>query len=442
MERIFEFLRVDDIPLLARRNYVREVGYFALWTVVLGTVEGNIAAIVVKKTFGASNWLTTVVWQAPIFMMTLNLFWGLAIRGRRRLRLLVALTVCAALLIGSIALAAPTWKPWGGWVFAAQIGLTHLFVTGLVTLQASIWKLNYPHSHRGRIVGRLQTVRFLTVPIAGATVATLFDWNPDCYRYLYPGMAAVALLSLLPLRGFRVRGEWRERRPPGSGAGADRSAGRGLGGLRTGLREAVGILRQDVRFRDYMLAQFTLGSANFFTEPVLITVLTGQLLLGYFASNLLMQVIPGILVWVSIRFWARHFDRVGVLRFRVGNSLVWAAAFACIAAGTLTVDSAGAVQLGAALGLIGLGRVLYGAAHGGGTIAWNIGHLDFAREQQIDLYMSIHVALTGVRALVMPHLGLLANRWLGNGSFALAVVVSLAAYLLFRRLAQTEAPAA
>jgi hypothetical protein len=436
MRRIFDFLRTDDIPMMARPNYVRELGYFMLWMIVVGAIEGNIAAIVVNKTFGASDLLTTVVWQAPIFMMSLNVFWGIVIRGRRRLPLLVLLTACAVLLIGSVALASPDWQPWGGWVFAAQIGLAHLFVTGLVTLQASIWRPNYPNSHRGRIIGRLQTVRFLFVPLSSAAIATLFDWDPNYYHFVYPGMALVGLLSLLPLRRFRVRGERRERRDFHARLARSNDPIDGAGtGLRTGLKEAGVILLRDRAFRRYMLAQFTLGSANFFTDPVLVTVLTGQLLLGYFTSNLIMQVIPGLVVWLSIRFWAGYFDRVGVLRFRVVNSCVWAAAYACVTASMLVIGTGGHRLLWLAIPILIAGRVLKGTAHGGGTIAWSIGHLHFARRDQIDLYMSIHVALTGLRALIMPHVGLLANHLLGNGSFAIAIAIAALAVLLYRRLA-------
>lgn len=439
MWRIFDFLRTDDLPRMARPNYVRELRYFMLWMLVVGTIEGNIAAIVVKKTFGASDWLTTVVWQAPIFMMTLNVLWGAVIRGRRRLPLLCLLTGCAVALVCSVAFAAPEWRPWGGWVFALQIGLTHLFVTGLVTLQASTWQLNYPPSHRGRIIGRLQTIRFLFVPLSSAAVATLFDWNPHCFRFVYPSVALLGLLSLLPLRRFRVRGQRREQRDFHArlSTAGDPAAGT-VRRLWIGLIEAGRILREDRRFRRYMLAQFTLGAANFFTDPVLITVLTGQLLLGYFTSNLIMQMIPGVVVWLSIRFWAQYFDRVGVLRYRVVNSAVWTAAYVCVAISMLIIGTTGDTLLWLAIPILVVARLLKGSAHGGGTIAWSIGHLHFARRHQVDLYMSIHVALTGLRALIMPHLGLLANQLVGNGSFAIAVAISFTALLLFRRLARED----
>jgi len=38
----------------------------------------------------------------------------------------------------------------------------------------------------------------------------------------------------------------------------------------------------------------------------------------------------------------------------------------------------------------------------------------------------------------MPFLGLLANHLLGNGSFAIAIVIAVTALLLYRRLARED----
>jgi hypothetical protein len=439
MRRFFDFLRTDDMPRVAARLYGIELRHYALWTVVMGGIEGNIASIVVKKTFGASDLLTSVVWAAPIFVNTLNVLWGVVIRGRRRLRTLLLLTGGVLACTCSIAFTSPEWRPWGGWIFALQIGLTHVFMSGLLTLRSSIWKMNYPDAYRGRIIGRLQTVRFTVTPLSGIVIASLFDWNPAFYRFVYPGIAFAGLCAVILLRHFRIRGETRElRRYHAHLERVNGAAENNRAGLWTGLKEAAGILRIDRTFRRYMLAQFTLGSANFFTDPVLVVVVTGQLLFGYLASNVIMLVIPGVFIWLSIRFWAPYFDRVGVVRFRVSNTAVWIGAYVCVAISMLIVGFTGRTLLWIALPILIIGRMLNGMGRGGGAIAWSIGHLQFARPHQVDLYMAIHVALTGLRGLTMPLLGAAANSMLGNASFFIAVGISITAHLLFRRLARED----
>ncbi len=438
MQRVFDFLRSDDIPPIARRFFALERTNLIIWSLMLGAIEGNLAGIVATKTFHTSKLLTNVVWAAPIFMMTLNILWGLIIRGRARVPLLVRLTCCAALLVFSIGFTSPDWHPWGGWIFACQIALTHLFVTGLVTLRSSIWQVIYPDTHRGRIIGRLQTIRFMFVPVSGAAVAAVFDTNPEYYRFVYPGAALVALLSLVPLRRFRIRREKREIRDYRQHLARAADRGKPRPGLWTGIKEAASILRHDHAFRRYMTAQFTLGSANFFTDPVLLVVITAELGFDYLPANLIMAIIPGLCAWLSIRFWAPHYDRVGVLRFRVVNCVVWLAAYLCVAAAMLIIGTSGHTLLWIGIPILVLARILKGIGHGGGIIAWSIGHLHFARRNQVDLYMSIHVAFTGIRALTMPFLGLLANHLLGNISFAIGAVFAAVALLLFRRLSRTD----
>jgi len=362
--------------------------------------------------------------------------WGVVIRGRARVPLLIWMTSCASLLIFSIGFTSPDWQPWGGWVFACQIGLTHLFVTGLVTLRSSIWQVNYPVTHRGRIIGRLQTIRFMFVPVSGAAVAAVFDTNPGFYRWVYPGMALLTLLSLVPLRRLRIRRERREIREYRQHLARAAESGKPHTGLWTGIKEAGSILRHDRAYRRYMTAQFTLGSANFFTDPVLLVIVTAELGFDYLPANLIMAIIPGLCSWLSIRFWAPHFDRVGVLRFRAVNCMVWVGAYACVAASMMIIGTTDRSLFWIAIPILVLARILKGVGHGGGIIAWSIGHLHFARRNQADLYMSIHVAFTGIRALSMPFLGLLANHLFGNGSFAIAVVFAVVALLLFRRLSQ------
>jgi hypothetical protein len=248
----------------------------------------------------------------------------------------------------------------------------------------------------------------------------------------------LALVSLIPLRRFRIRRERREIRAYRRHLTETASVAGTRTGLWTGVKEAGSILRHDHAFRRYMVAQFTLGSANFFTDPVLLVVITGQLGLDYLSANLIMAIIPGVCSWLAIRFWAPYFDRVGVLRFRVVNCAVWVGAYACTAASMLIIGTNAAAHLGIAIAILVPARILKGIGHGGGTIAWSIGHLHFARRNQVDLYMSIHVGLTGVRALSMPFVGLLANYLLGNASFTIAIAIAFAALLLYRRLARQD----
>jgi hypothetical protein len=429
MRRLFDFLRADDIPKLCRASYIAELRYYLLWSFVVGAIEGNIAGLIAKKTFHAPDWVTSIIWALPISANLLNLMWGVLLRGRQPVACVRNLTLVVCPLVASISIASPAWGALGIFAFALQVGLVHSFTSGLLSLRVAIWRANYPAAERGRITGRLQAVRMLIILICSASLAWLFDNDPGLYRWLYPAIAGLGLLSLIPLRGLRVRGQARER----SAIAAQQA---GETGLSAGLRESMRILRDDRAFARYMVAQFVMGSANYFTDAILLTVLAGKMGLGYLATSVFMIQVPTIVMLFAIRFWAPYFDRVGVVRFRVLNSGLWVVSYALVAAAMLCVENASLARV--TLGLLLIGRIANGICRGGGTLAWSIGHLHFARPNQSELYMGIHVGLTGVRGLVMPPLGALANQLMGPVSFLLSLALSVTALILFRRIERID----
>jgi hypothetical protein len=54
--------------------------------------------------------------------------------------------------------------------------------------------------------------------------------------------------------------------------------------------------------------------------------------------------------------------------------------------------------------LLYVSAVIQGLAFGGGVLAWNLGHLDFAPAHRASEYMGVHVTLTGLRGLIAPFL--------------------------------------
>ncbi len=437
MRSLTAVLNTQDIPRLALPNYFVELRHASLWGCVVGAVEGSMASVVISKTFGGSALLTTITWALPILVNVFNVGWSTVIRGRPRKPLYFMMVACSVAVIGSIGLTSADWKPWGGWIFAGQIGLTHLFLSGLITLRTTVWRGNYPATHRARIAGRLQTVQFLIAICTSALLALLFNRGPELYRLVYPAIALIGLLALVPLRRLRMRGERTElSRYRAHLAENGRSAPDV--GLWVGLKEAGRILRRDPLYARYMLAQFLLGGANFFTDPILVTILTKQLALDYFSSQALLYVIPSISLMLSIHFWASLFDSNGVLRLRVYNSACWVASYACLAMAAALLTIHAQLMLIPALAVLAVGRVLNGLGRGGGAIAWNLGHLHFAGEHDTEMYMGIHVGLTGLRGLLMPLVGLLAYEYCGWVALVIGLAFAVVAHGMFRRMAMPD----
>lgn len=439
MQRLFDLFRSRDLPLLARPNFIAERQQVLMWGVVAGTVEANLAATVATKTFGASQLLMTIIWALPVLMNVLNLGWGAMLRGWPRRRVFGVLTVCAAVVLGSVGATSAAWKPWGAWVFAAQIAATHLFLSGMVTVRTTMWSLNYPAVVRARITARLEVALLIVGALSSMVLAALYDRWPHAYQWAYPLLALVGLLSILPLRRMRVRHEkqgLRALRAHLTQRGVDHEAP--LRRLLGGLTEALEILRTDRLFARYMLAQFLLGSANFFTDPILLNLLARDLRLDYKAIQGIMYLTHSVFLVLSVGYFAPLFDRIGVLRFRVQNCTLWTCSFTLAAVGVGLIAALGPRGTPLALGVILASRVLNGLGRGGGAVAWPLGHLQFARAHQTELYMGVHVGLTGLRGLIAPLLSVVASQALGAWAMVIPLILGGIALLMFLGLAKQQ----
>lgn len=442
-----DLFRIGRLPFMARRNYLIEIQHLFIWGLFAGLVEGTVSAVVVSKTFGGSYFLITVVQATPAFANLVSLIWGALIVGRRKIPVFMALAAASVSCALTVCMTPDSEA--GGWIFAMQICLARVFMSGVVTTRASLWKSNYPKSHRGRITAGLQIVRTLvSLPIILGCGA-LFDFDHLAYKWFYPLVALTGALGLFVFRRLHVRGE---KSAASTRAGGDRDAIAEAGLIAPfslvslvtpwqiigRMREA---LRQDPKFARYCTAQMCLGSANLMVMPVNTIVLTKVLGLSYLLSNGLLDGVPRVVTLLMLPLWARLFDRVGVLRFRVVNSVCWSTSLLFCGLGAMAamyVDGSAAFVLVLALVAFSIGRVADGMAQSGGAIAWNIGHLHFAEDDKAELYMGIHVSLTGFRGLFAPFLGALLYDWIDWGVFVVALIVSITGYVLFSQLAREE----
>lgn len=449
-----DLFRTRSLPYLSRRNYQLEVQLLLLWGVFAGMIEGNVCAVIAAKTFAGSDLLVTVIAATPMIANLVSLAWGVISQGRRKQVMLLWLAASALLSAASIGLTPQS--DWGGWLFAAQIGLARIFVSGVVTVRTNLWKLNYPGTVRGMVTGRLQLARAGVGVLAVAAAGVIYDHDARAYHWLFPAAAAVGLAGVWVQARMHVRGEraaLRARRAALAADAAEANSGDAeassariapfdlvaqLSPLYM-VREMVRVLRRDRLFARYCGAQMSLGAANIMLQPILPLIFTRRLDLSYFAASGMLDLLPNLVLLVSLGMWGRLFDRVGVIRMRVVNTLVWVAAIGLSTAAAFLIHGDGTLSVAAIYaGMIVfvLARLLYGVAISGGAIAWHIGHLQFAGPHDDELYMGIHVSLTGIRGLIAPFVGLWLYRWLDWGVFVAALLLVMSSVYQFALLAR------
>lgn len=451
-----DILHLRSIPYLSRVSYYQEFKHILPWSVVAGLVEGQFSGVVVARTFEGTAFHIAIATLTPYASYMFSLVWGMLCVGRPKVRLLRIFatgTTLAAALIGLI----PA-TPGGTWWFMGQIALAQILMAGVVTVRSAIWRSNYPTYARGQITSRVQGARSLISVLTVQAASALSDWHPEAYRMIYPIAALMGGIGILMLSRVRVRGEKRElrlhqRKPEGEDALKGFYEPFSVTALLSPshvLGRMWSVFRGDLRFTVYSIAQFLHGASNLITLPIVVAVVSRDLPMdeawGYWISGTLISTLPTLSLLGSLSRWGRLFDGMGVLKFRVVNVICWliAIVLAMIAAElTLSNPCPSGKMYVLIVGLFALRGIIHGISHGGGTLAWNLGHLHFAKSSDAEVYMGIHVFLAGVRGLIAPLIGM----WLwtrgGWSVWTVALgcsVVSLFMYAGLARLEKRPAP--
>jgi hypothetical protein len=355
------------------------------------------------------NFAVAVLAGAPAFANITSFLWAALVHGRDKVRFIFWLKVATALMVATIAL-----------VPINAIGLLMLTLcvigtrscwAGVVTIRSTVWRANYPRNARANMAGKLATIQAFVIAGTGLLVAEAMTLEEDSFRVLYPLAAVIGIVGAWIYRGLRVRGNRALLKAERAG-----STKRAL----INPWAMVRILKEDRAYRGFMMCMFIFGTGNMMITAPLVIMLRDVFEMGYRGGMLISGVIPIALMPLSIPIWSKLLDRVHVIRFRAIHSWSFvAAALAMLLAAVLIEPT-----------FLWIAAVLKGFAFGGGVLAWNLGHHDFAPAHRASQYMGIHVTLTGMRGFIAPILAvgiyeIIERYHPGHGGWVFAVCLAL-----------------
>jgi hypothetical protein len=258
-----------------------------------------------------------------------------------------------------------------------------LLLGGFISLRSIVWTLNYPREIRSRVIARLNIISILSLAGTSWLGAQVLNANPESFRLLYAVGALVAAL-----------GVWAFSRVPLAGEAEHLAQERAAHeSARTSI---LSLLRGDPLYAEFLGWQMVAGISNMMVEAPVIYLVSRQMGASYAESIAVTTVTPLVLSVLTTPFWAMYLDRVHVSTFRAAHSWTFSVSQVLLWAGALLQS----------LGLVLVARIVLGSSRGGGGLAWNVGHNDFAPPDRVGLYMGAHVTLTGLRGAIAPFLGM------------------------------------
>ena len=389
--------------LTVRREFVATIPLTALYAVT----GMGFCGFVGRKGLGMSDQLLAVLMASNFLGLLLA---GPLIGFFHRVRKITALS--RILFFISVLLLTVVFTPrfgsWAPYLFLVQIFLVQTGVALTVPLRATVWRINYPALHRGKIL----MIISLCITLGISAIIFLYTASMDYlgleYPYIYGISGVVGIAAAVLFSRVRIHHERSTLR---------RAAGEGK---QVPLLAGLAVLRTDRRFRIYMSWQMLNGFATLMIETVLVVILADTFKSNWLEGGAALTAIPFLANGVAVLFWARFYDRHDIFTIRFYAAMGWALSRAVLLVGVWQVNIA----------IVILSRVFSGAAMGGGQMAWRLGHMAFAPKEKDALYMGAHVSLTGLRGMLAPVVGLYLYRVMGINSGLWLIAISMTAQVV------------
>ncbi|MXW54812.1 MAG: MFS transporter [Gammaproteobacteria bacterium] len=381
--------RIFGTPKLApaeKRSLKREQVNDLTVPVALAMLEGGFIGVIADKIYNVPAGVLALLASAAFIGNLSSYLWTRVSSARAKVPVVVGLQVLTmACLI--LVVAAPV-NGAGTIMVVVGVVAARCLTAGTVTIRSVVWSLNYPRSIRARTTGRLHVFTSLVMVATTLVAGPILDANPWTFRWMYVAGILIALIGILSFSRIEVSGELRHRVYERQSTSKSTTKGESAGFFQ--------ILKNDKKFARYELYQFLSGVSNMILEAPLIYLVSRQLQASYTVSIAVIMAIPFLMRTVSVPVWARYFDVVHVTKFRTRLGLVWVLSHLVLWFGAMF----------SSVVVLGVAQAVSGFARGGGTIAWQLGHNDFAPPEKLSAYMSVHVTLTGLRGALSAFLGI------------------------------------
>ena len=393
MNLLRSFFRVD-LPPAARRTYHFHLAY-ALFDAAAGGILLN-APNVALKLMAAGNWQLFLRETYSGIGTLLAVYLGGWMAERRKLPFVIVPGMACGLLtlamVGAVS---------HSFLFLTLLGVGAMCELATRPATASILRLNYPVSDRGRATGEVRKWSSLMFMASSLSSAALLQTASG--ETVVPSVQALLVLaSVLSLAGFLCFARIRVNEDVAQCRSDFRPE------VFAQFRAAWQIVAGNARYRRYLTACFFDGFCGALYLPA-IWALLKALQYDYVGSAALMHVVPALTAFLATGWLGRWFDHANPWWAWAWIRFAWGLDALLLA---LTPFAAPYVPP-AVLVLPLLGRILRGSVQGGQWVMWwQIGVTHFAPPgTDTSRYLGIMALLNGTVRLIASAAGMALMWW-------------------------------
>lgn len=397
-----------------KRAFTLHLSYSFIEGILAGLIALN-EFVFVKSLLG-SSYQVSVLFQFSILVFILLIFFNeflQRIKNKKRLLRRTALLTRLPLLLLFFFPRSPDQLTGDSMYhyFFLVIFLIYFLANPVVFPSINLFLKNaYSHQHFGRLYSYSTTVNKIVMMVTTFVYGWMLDANHYVFVYVFPvaavlGVTSISLLSLIPYR--------KETTQPREGQTL-------WAGIAQSIKKMTDVLAKDVPYRHFQTGFMFYGFGFMGSYTVIILFYEFGLGLNY-SSVAFYRNAYNLLAILALPFFGKLLGRVDPRRFAIIPFLSMAAYILFLG---LTQFFDGFVEFWDIR--LYYTMVFYILFHGifAATMAlmWNIGSAYFCSPEQAGTYQSIHLALTALRSLFAPLLGVVFYElWGFSATFAIAI---------------------
>lgn len=415
---------------LEKRTFRLHLIYSMIEGIVLGILVLN--EFVFLKSLKGSNLQVGMLFQTSVVALVFSIFlnaWVNKVKNKQRFVLITAFITRFPLLLILLFPEGVATRP-DSQLFHylyLTIFLSYYFANPIIYPVINLFlKENYRHEHFSVLYSYSSTINKVVMLTVTLLYGLLLDYNDQLYRYVFPVMGLLAMLSIAVFSRISYQ------TPPEQIANAYKDSS--IMGVVRNMRK---IMRGNRSFRDFESGFMFYGFAFMGTVSVITIFYQTGLGLNY-SSVAFYKNSYNVLAIFLLPFMGRLMGRIEPRKFAAltFSSLLFYLVFTMLTEYFPWKVEILGIQIYFCLLISMLFNGIFAATM---SLLWSIGSAYFCRKEEASDYQAIHLTFTGVRSFFAPLLGVWAYEYLGfTGTFSIGVLLLTAAVWISLRSQPNE----
>ncbi len=424
-----DLLRLALTPL-EKKTFRLHIAYSSIEGIILGVLALN--EFVFIKSLQGSSYQLGILFQFSVIVYLLlivaNEFLR-RIRNKKKLLLITGIITRAPLFLLILFPKTPEMYTDGMIYHISFLAIFLVFylstpvVYPLITL---FLKSNYAHHHFGRLYGMATALNKLILILTTFVYGLLLDRNHYSFTYVFPVIAVLGIISIHLLSRMEYQAII-----------ADTPRQTFRRSIRESVNKMIRILQTNKPFWSFELAFMIYGFGYMISIALIILFYEDALNLNY-SSVAFYRNGYTILSILLLPFFGRM---LGVMDPRKFGAFTFAALFLALLFVILTQYIPASFEMWdiRIYYMLIFFMLLFGIFDAMMALLWYIGSAYFCSREETADYQAVHLALTGIRGIFAPLVGVLFYEWIGfTGAFVIAMISLLAGIWVVMRSYRRE----